>query len=77
MKDLALHLISQIVDSPDQVTIDEMENDTGSIRLTVKVASEDMGKIIGKGGKTIQALRDIVKILAVKQLKHVELELAE
>lgn len=77
MKDFALHLIRQIVDNPDQVTISEAEGETGSILLTVKVGREDMGKVIGKGGKTIQAIRDVVKILALKKMRHVELELAE
>ncbi len=77
MKDLAFYLISQITDQPDKVTIDENEDVSGSIKLTVHLAQEDMGKVIGKGGKTIQAIRDLVKILALKRQQHVDLQLAE
>lgn len=77
MKDLTLYLLSQLTSKPDEVAVDEVENDTGSVILTLHVAKEDMGRIIGKDGKIIRAIRDCVKILALKQNKHVDVILAE
>ncbi len=77
MKDLTHYLITRIVDNPDSVVIDEERNGDSSIQLTVHVDKNDMGRVIGKEGKTIHAIRDVVKILAVKQNVHVDIELAE
>lgn len=77
MKDLTLYLLSQLTTKPDEVVVDEIVNDTGSITLTLHVAKEDMGRVIGKDGKIIRAIRDCVKILALKQNKHVDVILAE
>lgn len=76
MKNLTHYLLSFLVTKPEEMTIEETESDYGTI-LTIKVDQEDMGRVIGKQGKIIRALRDVVKILAVKQNKHVDLVLAE
>jgi predicted RNA-binding protein YlqC (UPF0109 family) len=76
MKDILLTLIKSIVDAPDAVSIDEMD-DNGFVTLTITVAQEDMGKVIGKEGKVIRALRNVMKIPAMKQQKKVQLQLAE
>ncbi len=77
MKELALYLLSYLVQNPESVTVSEEENEAGAVTLTISVAKEDMGRVIGKGGKIIRAIRDLVKILAVKQNKHVDIILAE
>jgi len=77
MKDLTHYLITHLVDNPDEVAIDEIENEHGAVTLTIHVAQTDMGRIIGKEGKVIRAIRDLVKILAVKENKHVDVILAE
>ena len=76
MKDILLTLVKSIVDAPDAVTVEE-QDDNGFVTLTISVASEDMGKVIGKEGKVIRALRNAMKIPAMKQGKKVQLQLAE
>ncbi len=77
MKDLCLYLLGQLAENTEEVSVDETESEDGNVTLTVHVAKEDMGRIIGKEGKVINALRDVIKILAVKQNKHVDIVLAE
>ncbi len=77
MKDFALYILKKIVDKPDELSIDEVVDEENSYTLTIKVSKDDMGKIIGKGGRNIQAIRDVIKILALKQDKHVNIVLAE
>ena len=77
MKDLAKFLLSHLVTNQEAIEIDEQESDDKSVTLTLKVAKEDMGKIIGKQGKTIRAIRDVIKILALKQDKYVNVVLVE
>jgi uncharacterized protein len=76
MKDTLQFIISAIVDNPDAVTVDEHEED-GVTNLTVSVAQEDMGKVIGKEGKVIRSIRNIMKIKAMKYDKHIKISLAE
>lgn len=76
MKKALSYIISSIVDDPKQVEISEEEKD-GVINFTVSVAKEDMGKIIGKGGKVIKAIRNLIKISAIKQGKKIYISLLE
>lgn len=76
MKKALSYIISSIVDDPKQVEISEEEND-GVINFNVSVAKEDMGKIIGKNGKVIKAIRNVVKIPAIKQGKKIYISLLE
>lgn len=76
MKDALLFIISSIVDSADAVKIEEQEED-GIINFIVTVAKEDMGKVIGKEGKVIRSIRNIMKIKAMKQDARINITLAE
>ncbi|MCL5970196.1 MAG: KH domain-containing protein [Patescibacteria group bacterium] len=76
MKKALDYIISSIVDDPKKVEITEEENE-GVLNFTVTVAKEDMGKIIGKGGKVIKAIRNVVKIPAIKQNKKIYITLSE
>lgn len=76
MKKALEYIVSQIVDDPKKVEINEQE-DQGIINFTITVASSDMGKIIGKNGKVIRAIRNIVKISAIKQNKKINIAIAE
>jgi predicted RNA-binding protein YlqC (UPF0109 family) len=76
MKKALSYIISSIVDDPEKVDITETENE-GVINFTVSVAKEDMGKIIGKGGKVIKAVRNVIKIPAIKQNKKIYISLSE
>ncbi|OGH24978.1 MAG: hypothetical protein A3B47_02695 [Candidatus Levybacteria bacterium RIFCSPLOWO2_01_FULL_39_24] len=70
------YIISQIVDNPKKVEISEQE-ENGMINFTITVDASDMGKIIGKNGKVIRAIRNVVKISAIKQNKKINISLIE
>lgn len=72
MKSFLEYLVKSIVDNPETVEVSEL----GEV-FTLKVAQEDMGKVIGKGGKIIKAIRDLARILAVKENRHVSITLTE
>lgn len=76
MKKALEYIISQIVDEPEKVEISETENN-GMVNFTIKVAPNDMGKVIGKNGKVIRAVRNVTKISAIKQNKKINIELIE
>ena len=76
MKDTLLFIIKSIVEKPDDVSVNEEEND-GVITFSVAVAQEDMGKIIGKQGKVIKAIRNVLKIPAIKENKKIFISLSE
>ncbi len=76
MKKALEYIITQIVDEPEKVIINEQE-DQGMINFTITVAPSDMGKIIGKNGKVIRAVRNVVKISAIKQNKKINIALSE
>ena len=76
MKDILLNIVTAIVDNADGIEIKEEEIE-GVTTFTITVAPEDMGKIIGKGGKVIRAIRNVMKIPAIKQDKRIYITLAE
>jgi uncharacterized protein len=76
MKKALEYIITQIVDDPEKIEIKEQE-EQGIINFAIKVAPSDMGKIIGKNGKVIRAIRNIVKISAIKQNKKINISLIE
>mgnify|MGYP001559054579 CR=1 FL=1 len=76
MKDTLTYLVTAIVDHPEDVIIDE-RNVEDMIVFTIHVHQEDMGKIIGKSGRIIRAIRDLIKILAAKKNMYVDVEIAE
>lgn len=76
MQDLLEYIAKAIVDNPDAVVINKDEND-GLINLSISVAPQDMGKIIGKQGKIIKAIRKICTIRAIKENKKIDIALTE
>jgi predicted RNA-binding protein YlqC (UPF0109 family) len=76
MKDILLSIVNAIVDNPDKVEVKE-ENIEGVDNFTITVAPEDMGKIIGKGGKVIRAIRNVMKIPAIKNNQRIYISLTE
>ncbi len=70
MKELITLIAKSLVDQPDQVVVTE-ETDEDTIRLELAVAPEDMGKVIGKGGRIAKAIRTVVKAAATKTDKRV------
>ncbi len=76
MEDFLNYLIPQLVDDKKAVSI-VSSSENGSVVFTITVSKEDMGKVIGKEGKVINSIRNLVKILAVKEEKRVVVNLAE
>jgi predicted RNA-binding protein YlqC (UPF0109 family) len=72
-KDLVEYIVTSLVDNPDQVTVSE-SNNRNMVVLEISVASSDMGRVIGKGGKVVNSIRTLVQVLAAKQGKRVSLE---
>jgi predicted RNA-binding protein YlqC (UPF0109 family) len=73
LKELVEFIAKSIVDDPSQVHVSEIEGEA-SVILELRVGPEDMGRVIGKGGRTANAMRTLVKVLAAKQGKRVTLE---
>lgn len=76
MKDLISVIAKALVDFPDQVTIQEVEGEETTV-LELRVAKEDLGKVIGKQGKTARAMRTILNANATKLKKRAVLEIIE
>ncbi|MDD4189671.1 MAG: KH domain-containing protein [Eubacteriales bacterium] len=76
MKDLLETIARALADRPDDVSVTEAEVDN-SLVLELRVAQEDMGKVIGKQGKIAKAIRTLIKAAAVKENKHVVVEIVQ
>lgn len=76
MKEVLEIMIACLVDNRDQVNIEEVVNDR-SIDYKVKVAPEDMGKVIGKQGRVAKSIRTVIKSVAGKEGKRVNVEFVE
>lgn len=76
MKDSLFYIVSSIVDNPKEVKVEEQE-ENGIVNFHISVAKEDMGRIIGRGGKIIRAIRNVMKIPAIKMGKRIEISLVE
>lgn len=74
--ELVVYVVSSLVDHPDEVSVNEVRDRSG-ITLELSVAADDMGRVIGKGGRVINAIRSVVEAAATKQGKRVTLELLE
>lgn len=73
MKDTLNTIITSLVEFPEQVSINE-KNDEKNIVFEVKVAPTDMGKVIGREGKMAGAIRTVMKALAAKESKRITIE---
>ena len=77
MEDLLAYMVRGIVDEPDDVDVDSFEEDDGTVVLELRVAADDTGKVIGRGGRTIGALRTVVKAAAVRENSRVLVDVIE
>jgi predicted RNA-binding protein YlqC (UPF0109 family) len=77
MRDLLVYLARSLVDRPDDVRVEEFEEDDGTLVLELSVADDDYGKVIGRGGRTAQAIRTVVKAAAVKDNRRVLVDIVE
>jgi len=76
MKELVKHIAEFLVDEPDKVKVEEVESNSMCI-LQLTVAKNDIGKIIGKKGRTASAIRTILQASSSKLNKHIFLEIIE
>lgn len=76
MKELVETIAKALVDSPDEVIVTETEGDR-SIVIELKVAPDDMGKVIGKQGRIAKAIRSVVKAASSKYDKKVIVEISQ
>jgi predicted RNA-binding protein YlqC (UPF0109 family) len=76
MKELIEHIAKSLVDNPEEVSVTELEGEQTTV-IELKVAKEDMGKIIGKQGRTAMAIRTILGGASKKMKKRSILEILE
>lgn len=76
MKELVLFLAKHLVNDPDAVDVKETEGDTASV-LELKVAKDDIGRVIGKQGRTAKSIRTILNAAASRNNRKVILEIIE
>jgi predicted RNA-binding protein YlqC (UPF0109 family) len=76
MKELVNFIAQALVDAPDQVQVNEIEGEQTSV-IELKVAKEDLGKVIGKQGRTARAMRTILSAASTKIRKRAVLEIIE
>ncbi len=76
MKELIAYIAKALVDSPDQVEVREVEGEQTSV-IELRVAKEDLGKVIGKQGRTARAMRTILSAASTKLHKRAVLEILE
>jgi uncharacterized protein len=77
VEELLVYLARQLVDEPDEVAVEAYDEDDGTLVLELSVADDDYGKVIGRGGRTAQALRTVVKAAAVKDNRRVLVDIVE
>ena len=73
MKELVEYLVKSIVDSPQEVLLAARENE-GTLLMELKVADDDLGRVIGKNGNTINAIRTVIQAAATSHKKRAKLD---
>ena len=76
MRDLVEFLVRSLVDDPDAVEVEEFDED-GDLVLEVTVADEDLGRVIGRGGRVANALRTVIKAAATRDQKRAMVEILD
>lgn len=77
MKELLEYLARSLVEYPDEVTVEQFDEDDGTLVLELSVGEDDYGKVIGRGGRTANALRTVVKGAAVKENRRVLVDIVD
>lgn len=76
MKELIEYIANQLVEDPTQVSVSEVE-ENGRVRIELKVAKEDMGRVIGKGGRVANSVRVLLRVAAAREGKRATLDIVE
>jgi predicted RNA-binding protein YlqC (UPF0109 family) len=66
VEDLLAYLARTLVDRPEEVSVESFEEEDGTVVLELHVAEDDAGKVIGRGGRTVAALRTVMKAASVR-----------
>ncbi|HEY1276319.1 MAG TPA: KH domain-containing protein [Thermoleophilaceae bacterium] len=77
MEDLLAYLARSLVDEPEEVSVESFEEDDGTLVLELHVADDDAGKVIGRGGRTVAALRTVVKAASVRHGRRVLIDVVD
>ncbi len=77
MEELLAYLARSLVDDPAAVDVESFEEDDGTIVLELHVAPDDTGKVIGRGGRTVAALRTVMKAAAVREERRVLVDVVD
>jgi len=75
--ELLAYLARGLVDEPQEVSVEQFEEDDGAIVLELCVGDEDYGKVIGRGGRTAQALRTVVRAAATHEKRRVLIDIVD
>jgi hypothetical protein len=77
MEELLRYLARALVDDPDSVKVDSFEEEDGTLVLELEVADDDVGQVIGRGGRTINAVRAVMRAVGLKEGRRVIVEVVE
>jgi uncharacterized protein len=77
VKELLEYLARGLVENPDDVSVNQVEEPDGTIVLELSVAQGDYGNVIGRGGRTASALRTVIKAAAVKEKRRVFVDIVD
>jgi len=77
VRELLEYLAKALVEHPDEVAVEQFEDEDGTIVLELAVGEDDYGRIIGRGGRTANALRTVVKAAAVKENRRVLVDIVD
>ena len=76
MKELIEYIANQLVEDPSQVSVKEVD-ENGRVRIELRVAKEDMGRVIGKGGRVANSVRVLLRVAAAREGKRATLDIVE
>ena len=77
MEDLLEFLARALVDQPDEVSVEGFDEEDGTVVLELRAASEDVGKIIGRGGRTVKSLRTVMRACGAREDQRVLIDLVD
>ncbi len=77
MKELVEYIALSLVDDPSSVQVRQERGGGSKVRLELRVAKEDMGRVIGKGGRVANAMRTLLRVAAAREGKQVVLDVVE
>ncbi len=77
MKEFIEYIAKHLVDNPDQVEVEERASEENKVVLALRVKQDDVGKVIGKQGKTAQAMRTLLTAIAAKEGQRAILEILD